>query len=101
MRARPCNATGECEKRNGGDWGLPRMDDTSRVDHSPAEKEAAGPLAAIQVRTPISIVVPTFREVENAPLLLDRLDAFRRGAVRAVVLGGIAGSHAALDGLLS
>ncbi|MEL6768944.1 MAG: glycosyltransferase family 2 protein [Pseudomonadota bacterium] len=54
------------------------MDDTGRVDHAPAGMEVATPLAAIEVRTPISIVIPTFREVENAPLLLDRLDAFRR-----------------------
>ncbi|MEO1531416.1 MAG: glycosyltransferase family 2 protein [Pseudomonadota bacterium] len=54
------------------------MDHTGGVDHSPAVEEAAAPLAAIEVRTPISIVVPTFREVENAPVLLDLLDAFRR-----------------------
>ncbi|MEM7496649.1 MAG: glycosyltransferase family 2 protein [Pseudomonadota bacterium] len=49
-----------------------------RLDDRPdAGGDAAQPLAAILVKTPISIVVPTFREVENAPLLLDRLADFR------------------------
>lgn len=36
------------------------------------------PLAEIQVNTGISIVIPTFREVENIPHILKRLDALRQ-----------------------
>ncbi len=36
------------------------------------------PLAKIQVLTPVSIVVPTFREAANIPTLLERIDAVRR-----------------------
>ncbi len=36
------------------------------------------PLAKIQVLTPVSIIVPTFREVANIPPLLERIDAVRR-----------------------
>jgi len=43
----------------------------------PAEKSAPL-LADVRVTAPISIVVPTFRERESLPLLLERLDALRR-----------------------
>lgn len=36
------------------------------------------PLAKIQVLTPVSIIVPTFREAANIPTLLERIDAVRR-----------------------
>jgi dolichol-phosphate mannosyltransferase len=35
------------------------------------------PLAEVLVNVPISIVVPTYREAENIPLLLDRIAALR------------------------
>lgn len=35
-------------------------------------------LARIEVRTGLSIVIPTYREVENIPLILDRIDRLRR-----------------------
>lgn len=37
-----------------------------------------GALAAIRVLTPLSIIVPTYREVENIPILLRRIDQLRR-----------------------
>lgn len=36
------------------------------------------PLAVVRVTTPISVIVPTFRERENLPVLLERLDGLRR-----------------------
>ncbi|MDD9947141.1 MAG: glycosyltransferase family 2 protein [Myxococcales bacterium] len=38
------------------------------------------PLATVQVKTPISIVVPTYRERENLPELVARLTALKRTA---------------------
>lgn len=35
-------------------------------------------LASIQVLTPMTVIVPTYEEVENIPLLLSRLDALRQ-----------------------
>ncbi|MEM7529531.1 MAG: glycosyltransferase family 2 protein [Pseudomonadota bacterium] len=48
------------------------------VEHGVRSRtDAATPLASVQVGTPLSIVIPTFREVENAPLILRRLAALR------------------------
>lgn len=35
-------------------------------------------LADLQVLSPVSIIIPTYREVENIPLILDRIDQVRR-----------------------
>lgn len=40
--------------------------------------EPEGALAKVQVLTPVSIVVPTFRERENLPHLVQRIDALRQ-----------------------
>ena len=37
-----------------------------------------GVLAAIRVLTPLSIIVPTYQEVQNIPILLRRIDQLRR-----------------------
>lgn len=39
---------------------------------------SSSPLARIQVAVPLSIIVPTYRERENIPLLIDRIDRLRR-----------------------
>jgi dolichol-phosphate mannosyltransferase len=36
------------------------------------------PLAEIRVRQPVSVIIPTYREAENIPILLQRLDVWRR-----------------------
>ena len=36
------------------------------------------PLAEIRVRQPVSVIVPTYQEAENIPILLERLEALRR-----------------------
>ena len=36
------------------------------------------PLAEIRVRQPVSVIVPTYQEAENIPILLEKLDALRR-----------------------
>ncbi|MBV9290732.1 MAG: glycosyltransferase family 2 protein [Hyphomicrobiales bacterium] len=36
------------------------------------------PLAEIRVRQPVTVVVPTYREAENIPIFIERLDALRR-----------------------
>ena len=46
------------------------------TDTSPARDEQ--PLASIRVLTGLSIVIPTYKEAENIPLILKRLDALRR-----------------------
>ena len=55
-------------------------DDSADWPDGPAagEKPAGPRLARIEILAPVSIVVPTFRERENLPGLLDRLDALRR-----------------------
>jgi dolichol-phosphate mannosyltransferase len=40
--------------------------------------EETAPLADIRVHTGISVIVPTYREAANIPLLLDQLDELRR-----------------------
>lgn len=47
---------------------------------SPADgtPEVQGRLADVRILTAVSIVVPTYREAENLPELLERLDALRR-----------------------
>jgi dolichol-phosphate mannosyltransferase len=35
-------------------------------------------LATVHVATPISVIVPTYREVENIPLMIERLDSLRQ-----------------------
>ena len=37
----------------------------------------ATPLAEIRVNSGVSVIVPTFREVENIPHVLERLDKLR------------------------
>jgi dolichol-phosphate mannosyltransferase len=36
------------------------------------------PLAEIRLRQPVSVIVPTYQEADNIPILLQRLDALRR-----------------------
>ncbi|MFN3937455.1 MAG: glycosyltransferase [Gemmobacter sp.] len=43
-----------------------------------ADRDPGGELARIQVATPISVVIPTYREAQNIPLLIARIDALRR-----------------------
>lgn len=45
---------------------------------STGSSDHVGVPAAIRVLTPLSIIVPTYREAENIPLLLGRLDRLRR-----------------------
>ncbi len=47
----------------------------NRSQHS-AERDE--PLADIRVLSPVSIVIPTYREAENIPLIIDRIDKVRR-----------------------
>jgi dolichol-phosphate mannosyltransferase len=39
---------------------------------------APEPLAEIRVLQPITVIIPTYREAENIPVILERLDALRR-----------------------
>ena len=52
---------------------------TSVLDTQPLPETngQAETLARIDLQTAFSVVVPTFREAENIPHLLDRLDALR------------------------
>ena len=54
----------------------PQRDDPPHAARG--EADAGAPLARIEILAPVSIVVPTFRERENLPNLLGRLDALRR-----------------------
>src|SRR4051794_16192137 len=49
--------------------------DPLTIEASPQSEDRR--LAEIRVLTPISIVIPTYREVENIPHLLDRIEALR------------------------
>ncbi len=46
------------------------------IERSPAPGEQ--PLASIQVFAGLSIIIPTYKEVDNIPLILKRIDALRR-----------------------
>ena len=50
------------------------------VSTQPVSGEAisSAQLARIQVATPLSIIVPTYRERENIPLLIERIDSLRQ-----------------------
>lgn len=48
------------------------------VEPGPSREREPAHLATIRVATPISVIVPTFNEAENIPVLLARLDELRR-----------------------
>ena len=47
----------------------------SLFETGPAESQ---PLAEIRLNTGLSIIIPTYKEVENIPHILNRLDALRQ-----------------------
>jgi len=57
------------------DHASPAADPVAPTDPAPASDES--PLARIDVLAPVSIIVPTFREADNLPHLLARLDQLR------------------------
>jgi dolichol-phosphate mannosyltransferase len=49
---------------------------TQEEDQSVSDYDDA-PLAEVRVRTPITVIIPTYQEAENIPLILDRLSRLR------------------------
>ncbi len=43
-----------------------------------SKESKPGPIAAIQLLSPVSIVIPTYKEVENIPRILERLNDLRK-----------------------
>jgi dolichol-phosphate mannosyltransferase len=50
---------------------------TEGAEARPESAPSDGPLAEIRIRVPVSVVVPTYRERENLPRLVDRLARLR------------------------
>jgi dolichol-phosphate mannosyltransferase len=73
----PYNPLRWCIVKQGQGW-LSLVQNDSILDKSVESlSDSPEPLAEIRVLTPISIIVPTYKEVESLPHLLDRIESLR------------------------
>lgn len=57
---------------------MDQLNSAQTTSRASAQRERGERLADVRILTSISIVIPTYREAENIPELLERLDALRR-----------------------